>query len=30
MGVSDPALEPGEWDFRGRERAAEMMEKIYG
>jgi hypothetical protein len=30
MEVSDPALEPGEWDFRGRDRAAEVMEKIYG
>lgn len=30
MEVSDPALEPGEWDFRGRDRAAQVMEKIYG
>lgn len=30
MDVPDPALEPGEWDFRGGERAAEVMEKIYG
>lgn len=28
--VSDPALEPGEWDFRDGDRAAEVMEKIYG
>ena len=26
----DPALEPGEWDFRDGERAAKVMEKIYG
>lgn len=30
MQVPDPALEPGEWDFRDGERAAEVMEKIYG
>ncbi len=30
MEASDPALEPGEWDFRDGDRAAEVMEKIYG
>lgn len=30
MQVPDPALEPGQWDFRDGERAAEVMEKIYG
>lgn len=30
MDVADPALEPGDWDFRGAKRAAEVMENIYG
>lgn len=30
MDTPDPALEPGDWDFRDGERAAEVMEKIYG
>ena len=30
MEIADPALEPGEWDFRDGERAAKVMEKIYG
>ncbi len=30
LNVSDPALEPGEWDFRDGDRAAEVMENIYG
>lgn len=30
METPDPALEPGDWDFRDGERAAEVMEKIYG
>lgn len=30
MAVADPALDPGDWDFRGAERAAEVMENIYG
>jgi hypothetical protein len=30
MEASDPALEPGEWDFRDGDRAAEVMENIYG
>lgn len=30
MEIADPALEPGEWDFRDGERAAKVMETIYG
>ena len=30
MAATDPALEPGDWDFRGAKRAAQVMETIYG